>query len=331
MKTFDEIYEELQNRDNSELNIAWKKAKKSSDKSRKVAITICLMMDIIFITLFSKNVTGSLFFYLYIVVFILMMNVVIFGILTATSKMSKDQREYNGKYKNIVISKIISNFYNNLEYFPNKTMPEYIYKPLGYEYYNKYKSDDYFEAQIDNKYSIQMAEILTQKEETYRDSDGKTHTRTITKFHGLFAKIIMHKSIKGELRVMQNGGLFFNKKLKMDSSEFEKHFDVKASDPIMGMQLLTADVMEELIEFENKTKMKFDIFINGNELYLRFHSGSMFEAGNLKNGVLDRNLLHIQRENFPPVFLMQFLLRAVFPLQQDARLPLSFSGGRGHR
>ena len=34
-----------------------------------------------------------------------------------------------------------------------------------------------------------------------------------------------------------------------------------------------------------------DIFINGNELYLRFHSGSMFEAGNLKNGVLDRNLL----------------------------------------
>ena len=28
MKTFDEIYEELQNIDNSELNIAWQKAKK---------------------------------------------------------------------------------------------------------------------------------------------------------------------------------------------------------------------------------------------------------------------------------------------------------------
>ena len=291
MKTFDEIYEELQNIDNSELNIAWQKAKKESEKTRKVAVAICLMMDIIFIILFFKNITGPLFFYLYVVVFIIMMNVVIFGVLTATSKMSKNQREYNIKYKNLVIGKIINNFYNNLEYFPNKPMPEYIYKHLGYEYYNKYKSDDYFEAQIDNNYSIQMAEILTQKEETYRDSDGKTHTRTITKFHGLFAKIVMHKSIKGELRVMQNGGLFFNKKLKMDSSEFEKHFDVKASDPIVGMQLLTADVMEELVEYENKTKMKFDIFIKENELYLRFHSGPMFETGNIKNGVLDRNLV----------------------------------------
>ena len=49
--------------------------------------------------------------------------------------------------------------------------------------------------------------------------------------------------------------------------------------------------MEELIEFENKTNMKFDIFIKDNELYLRFHSGEMFEAGNLKNGALDKETI----------------------------------------
>ena len=74
----------------------------------------------------------------------------------------------------------------------------------------------------------------------------------------------------------------------MDSSEFEKYFDVKASNQIIGMQLLTADVMEELVDFENKTKMKFDIFIKENELYLRFHSGDMFDPTNLKNGPLDK-------------------------------------------
>ena len=133
-----------------------------------------------------------------------------------------------------------------------------------------------------------MADILTQKKESYRDSRGRTRTRTITKFHGLFAKIEMDKSIKSELQIMQDGTFFLNKKLKMDSSEFEKYFDVKASNQIIGMQLLTADVMEELVDFENKTKMKFDIFIKENELYLRFHSGDMFEPTNLKNGALDK-------------------------------------------
>lgn len=49
--------------------------------------------------------------------------------------------------------------------------------------------------------------------------------------------------------------------------------------------------MNELVEFENKTKMKYDICINNNEIYLRFHSGAMFEIENLKNGVLDKNTI----------------------------------------
>lgn len=133
-----------------------------------------------------------------------------------------------------------------------------------------------------------MAEVVTENVESYKDSNGNTCTRTTKEFHGLFAKILMNKSIESELKIMQDGKLFFDNKLKMDSSKFEKYFDVKASNPIIGMQLLTADVMEELIEFENKTKMKFDIIIRNNELYLRFHSGEMFEVRNLKNSSLDK-------------------------------------------
>lgn len=101
----------------------------------------------------------------------------------------------------------------------------------------------------------------------------------------------MDKSINSELQIMQNGSFALSKKLKMDSSEFEKYFDVKASNQIIGMQLLTADVMQELVDFENKTKMKFDIVIKENELYLRFHSGNMFEPTNLKKGPLDKEAI----------------------------------------
>lgn len=119
----------------------------------------------------------------------------------------KKQKQFNITYKNTVIKKIINNFYVNVEYFPYKSMPEYIYEQLEYEYYDKYESDDYFEEYIDGKYSIQMAEILTQEERKYKNSEGEKKARTITKFHGLFAKIIMDKSINSELRIMQNGVL----------------------------------------------------------------------------------------------------------------------------
>ena len=38
MKTFDEIYEELQSTDNNELNEAWEQAKKESEKNRNAII-----------------------------------------------------------------------------------------------------------------------------------------------------------------------------------------------------------------------------------------------------------------------------------------------------
>ena len=293
MKTFDEIYDELKNGDNNELNQACIEARKESEKAKRIAGIICLIIDIFVVMMLFKHVLHASFMFLllYICVFVLILNIVIFGIVTAVTAASKKNREFSEKYKNIVINKLMSNFYNKLEYFPNKEMPEYIYKELGYERYDRYRSDDYFEALINNKNSIQMAEVLTQEKEEYKDSDGNTKTRVITKFHGLFAKIELDKSINSELKIGQNGSFLFDKRLKMDSSEFEKYFDVQASNKIIGMQLLTADVMEQLIEFENKTKMKYDIFIKENELYLRFHSGIMFEAFNLKGGAMDKNTI----------------------------------------
>lgn len=289
MKTFDEIYEELQSSDNNELYNLWKEAKKEKDKSNKISGTICLTIDIFAIILFLINGISlhSMITIMPRLVTIIIINLFTFVIVNIV--FSKNTNNYNIRFKQIVINKLMNNFYDKLEYFPNKEMPEYIYKKLKYEYYNIYKSEDYMEGTINNKYSIQMAEILTQKEETDRDSQGRTKTRKITKFHGLFAKIEMEKSIKSQLQIMRNGTFFLDKRLKMDSSEFENYFDVKASNEIIGMQILTPDVMEELVNFENKTNMKYDIYIKENELYLRFHSEDMFESTNLRNGPLDKN------------------------------------------
>ena len=292
MKTFDKLYKDLQNSDNSELNNIWQEAKKENEKVKKIRLITCLVISIMMIILIcttSTNNSFSMFFILPKIMLMVFAN--LFAYVIITILFSKQKNEYNKKYKELIIPKLMSNFYNNLEYFPQKGMPQYIYKEPKYEHYDLYDSEDYFEAQIDNKYSIQMAEVKTQKEETYEDSNGETKTRRVTIFHGLFAKIIMDKSIDSELRITRNRGILSKNKLKMDSSKFEKHFDVEASNKIIGMQILTADIMEKLIEFREKTNMEFDVYIKYNEIYLTFNSGAMLEAGGLKTEAIDEELL----------------------------------------
>ena len=144
-----------------------------------------------------------------------------------------------------------------------------------------------------NKYYIDMAEVFTEHVETETDSEGNTHTTRTTIFHGLFAKVTSEKSITSELKIVQDKvGRHDRNRLNMDSSEFEKLFDVKSSNKIIAMQILTSDIMEELIEFENKTKMQYDICIINSELYLRFHFGTLNVDGDaMKNEVLDKDVL----------------------------------------
>ena len=291
MKTFDEIYQELKTEDMQEINKLYECVKKKSKNQKRIALIICAIVDILILFLVSANLK-SVFFSMFAIMFIFIIDTVIYVIITLISGFSKEYKELNTQYKNIVIKKIINNFYDNLEYFPYKSMPEYIYENVGYEYYDCYSSDDYFEAQINNKYSIQMAEVLTKEKREHEDANGEEREEEIVKFNGLFAKIILDKNINSELRIMQNGKFLLDKnKLNMDSSEFEKYFDVKTTNKIIAMQLLTSDVMEELIKFEDKTKMKYDIYIKNDELYLRFHSGAMFEIGNLKKEILDKELI----------------------------------------
>lgn len=288
MKTFDEIYNELQNDNNiNELNNEWKKTQEKNKKNKKIAVTVILIIDLLILLILFAY--GSMQLATSIMPVILVLNIVAGGIILASLTLSKEYIEFVGKYKDFITKKIISNFYDNLEYFPEKEMPEYIYREARYEHYDNYSSNDYLEAQIDNKYSIQMADVSAEEIREYEDQNGEKREEKITVFSGIFAKIIIDKSINAELRIMQDKKLKFDKnRLNMDSSEFEKYFDVKSSDPVIAMQILTADVMEELVEFENKTNMKYDIYIKDNEIYLRFHLGALnVNVWNLKNSVLD--------------------------------------------
>lgn len=291
MKNFEDLFKEIE--ENQEIKKSWQEAREEQKKMNKIRGIIAIITIVLgfgFIIL-KMNLNSYKEFNAFLIIpslfFIFFVNLIAFVI---TCLLSKKQNAYKLEFKQVIIKKLISNFYDNLEYYPLKEMPERIYEKPNYdEYYNEYHSEDYFEGQIKNKYYIDMAEVFTEHVETHTDSEGNTHTTRTTIFHGLFAKVTSEKSITSELRIVQDKiGKYNKNRLNMDSSEFEKYFDVIADNKIIAMQLLTADVMEEMIEFENKTNMRFDIVIKENEIYLRFHCGNMFEPQAIKKGIINK-------------------------------------------
>ena len=291
MKNFEDLFKEIE--ENQEIKKSWQEAReeqKKMNKIRGIIAIITIVLGLGFIIL-KMNLNSYKEFNAFLIIpslfFIFFVNLIAFVI---TCLISKKQNAYELEFKQVIIKKLIDNFYDNLEYYPLKEMPERIYEKPNYnEYYNEYHSEDYFEGQIKNKYYIDMAEVFTEHVETHTDSEGNTYTTRTTIFHGLFAKVTSEKSITSELRIEQDKiGKYNKNRLNMDSSEFEKYFDVITDNKIIAMQLVTADVMEEMIEFENKTNMKYDIVVKENEIYLRFHCGDMFEPQSVRKGIINK-------------------------------------------
>lgn len=295
-RNFEDLYCYICNNSN-EIDFHLEEAKKERRHLNKIKFIVCLVFDIIMLCICMPFFMNSAFSIYYIfpmfwtLIALAFLNCFVCIIINVLS--NGKQKKYNDKFKEIIIQKIIENFYDNLEYYPNKGVSELIYRDAKYnEYYNRYYSEDYIEAKIDNNYDIDLAEVETKKEETYKDSDGNTYTSEEIIFHGLFAKIVIDKSINSRIVIAKNNKLIFDKKRqKMDFSEFEKYFDVASDNKILAMQILTPDIMLELLNFLNRYNVIFDIIINDSVIYIRFHCGSMFESANLKKGALDRDTL----------------------------------------
>lgn len=213
--------------------------------------------------------------------------------LLLTCVFSKNSKRYNESFKQRIIKSLVDNFYDKVKYTSNKGMLRKTYDEANYnESYNRYYSDDYFEGYINNVYKIEMAEVKTIEEKTSRDSNGNTSTTRTTKFHGLFAKIELGKSINTDVAIQSYNKMFMKNKVQMDSQDFEKEFDVTSGNQITAMQILTSDIMEKLLSFKKSAKIPFDIIILRDVMYIRFHtSENLFEMKSFKKGALDKKLL----------------------------------------
>ena len=254
MKSFNEIYEKIHKESYEELE----KIRKDRAKKSKIFLVIAIIAFVI-VSSFTKG-----YFAFILGVFMI---VLIIGISINKSK-------FTPLFKEKVVKPFIKNIDENLEYFPNQGMSSTIYKQGEFESYDNYRSEDLIQGTLDNKYKVQMAEVHTEDEST--DSEGNTTTTTI--FWGIFGNVDCAKNIQTSLKIRSDKGVFGKMfkgktKIEMDSQEFEKYFDIYGENKIIAMQILTADVMNTMIEFRKQSKIQYELTIKQDQIYIRFHTG----------------------------------------------------------
>lgn len=200
-------------------------------------------------------------------------------------KSSKDKsfgknNSYSATYKEKVLKPLLKNQIPSADYNWNLGINSFEYQQAKWESYDRYSSEDLLTVKTILKdyqnveTEIIMAEVHTQDRET--DSEGRT--RYVTRFLGLAGHLMLPKDIGCYIKIRRNGTNFLERNaIKLDSTEFEKLFDVSTDDKIKAMQLLTSDVMMDMISIVEQSKVKYEIYINNNKMYFRFFTGSMFE------------------------------------------------------
>jgi len=148
----------------------------------------------------------------------------------------------------------------------------------------------HFEDQISGQVhgtDFQSVEALLQR----RDQDEEGRVRYVTLFRGQIMEIDFHKDFSGRTVVLRDKG-WFNKEKKSGMKRvglvdpvFEKIFEAYGTDQVEARYLLTPDVMQKLVDLEQKLdgkKIRF-AFLES-KLYIvvatpnRYEAGSMFQS-----------------------------------------------------
>lgn len=184
----------------------------------------------------------------------------------------KDVENYLHYYKNNFLPDVVNHVncnliyenIDNIEMFEKYKEANFEYKNLGCEWI-----DDYIHGRIYNDNYIEIVNLSV-----YSKND-----MNIKCFCGIFALTELNKNINCSIKIMINS-LLINKvdsKVNLDSIEFEKYFDVYTDNNILSVRILTADIMEMLVDFYKKYKIIYEIYLKNNKLYFRFFTEDCFE------------------------------------------------------
>ena len=202
------------------------------------------------------------------------------------------QKNYNNIYKQTVVENLVKK-YNEKLYYSTDGITRMDYKISNYEgKFDILESEDRIYGKLKTGDNVQIASVRTYNINKYK-LDGVNKEERVKSFDGMYGIVRLEKNLLSNINVQIDSITEHNNKdrIEMDSSEFEKYYDIITKDKIMAMRIFTADLIEEIVNIKKKTKIPVEIKIDENMIYFRYKCGPMFEPPFLLRNGLDKNLL----------------------------------------
>lgn len=274
MKDFEEIYNDVYNMTVSQIDDA--KANKRKFLMITFLVLLAMNIAIYFIVDIKAEVTVSI-----------SISAVIILILFITSRTS-----YKRMYKQIVIESLVKSFNEKYNYDINGiSLIEYKISEFDSKF-DEFKSEDRIYGKLSTGDRIQFAEITTYMIREYRDSNGTRNEERKKTFNGMYGIINLEKNLLANIQITLNSILnkYDKDRIEMESSEFEKEYDLITKDKVLAMRIFTPEIIEELNLIKRSTKTPIEIRIDENKIFFRYKCGQMFEPPIIKNG-LDKDVI----------------------------------------
>lgn len=183
-----------------------------------------------------------------------------------------EKKTFVYEFKRKVIKSIVKFISEDLDFNPTKCIPQHTYmqSTLFKKTPDRYKGEDLVFGKIGNT-NLEFSEIHSEYKTESRDSKGHKRTHWHTIFKGLFFVADFHKNFNGTTVVLpdlaekmfgflgqtlQKWNLTRDELIKLEDPEFEKLFVVYGTDQIESRYILTTSMMERLIKYHQKAKIK---------------------------------------------------------------------------
>lgn len=276
MERFDEIYDKVNMLTKERLKDA-----RSKKRAFILGLFIILMIIDLIIFILSKN-SGITVLFATIAVLIL-----IFVLL-------KGNDFYREIYKTEVIKGLIKTYDDKL-FFDSKygiSLSDYNMSKFDNNF-NEYHSEDRIFGRFDDESDIQLAEVKTERVETYNEN-GHTEKHSYETFSGLYGVVKLKRNLLTEINIYGNshGNRFDKDRIEMDSAEFEEYYDLFTKDKILALKIFTPELIEKFNELKREhPKYNFELKIENERIYFRFRCGhGLFEPPIFKSD-LDKEML----------------------------------------
>ncbi len=195
----------------------------------------------------------------------------------------KQKTDYILKFKKYFVQSALKTVFTDLTYRPEQGMPRDVISSTKMMHMgDRYTSNDYISGRYKD-IGFRQADIHIEEERETTDSDGNTRTYWVTLFRGRWMIFDFNKTFKADLQVCQKhfgnnrvsnwGNDTKFEKVKLESMDFNKRFNVYAQSDHEAFYLLTPPIMEKIIKLDDMNQGRLLLCFIDNKLHIGLYDG----------------------------------------------------------